>query len=231
MDISKLFRWTAKVILKDLDGMPLRDANGEPVWVYIRIVGDNDLDTIRKYALKESRKARKAFTEDIDYYLPDLGSLKKEELISLILLGEMTEIYKQAERDTEINYPSAKDSLTLEQEEELSEKLETYFDRLHEAVLKNTNKLLEERRQHYNLRELEFLLPLAQKRYIDKMAEVEMSRAHNDGILRYAIFKDEEFSIPAFTSFEEAANASAHLKGQLIEAYTKLSLKDTELKK
>jgi hypothetical protein len=230
MEISNLFKWNTVHFVEDENGDKIRE-DGEPVKVFVRIVGDNDLSSARHYAIKKARKLRKEYKENAEDYIPDLDELSKEELVSIIILGEMSEIYKQAERDTEIKFPKKPDGLTLQDEERYQKERDDYFDNLQEAILNKSEEYIENRKKYYNTLSKENLKSHTTNAYINKMVENEMSKIYNDAILYYACFVDDKFEKKVFDSIEDVINASSILKSQLQNTYNKLSIKDTELKK
>lgn len=231
MDISKLFLWTTHHIITDQYGKAMKGRDGEPVVVYLRIIGDNDLEASRKYALRKSSMLRRKYRADTDQVLPDLSMVSRDELISLILLNETSTLYKQAERDTTLEYPYLEDDFSLEAEEKYAEARETYFERLNEKIKEKTTELVEQQKRYYQQFDDDRLLDIAVKKYIDQIIEAEMLHHYNDAILYYTVFKDEECTEKVFASIEDAGNASSVLKEQLVTAYSKLTLNDVNLKK
>lgn len=229
MDISKLFKWEGVHIIKDAQGHYITGEDGEPLKVYLRVAGDADLDKARRYALTESKKLRDS--GEIRPLIPDLSVLTDEELISFIVLNRASEIYKQAEREVEIKYPKDIEAPTLEQEETYLHEVETYFDRLHEAVIKRTNELTEAEKKALQSLTRERLLFLAIAAAENRIIEEYMLKAFNEALLHYVCFVDASFSEPVFKDIGSARNAAPFLKEQLINAYNILNLKDTELKK
>lgn len=229
MEISKLFKWEGVHILCDPNGNYIRDESGEPLKVYLRIAGDNDLDQIKRYALATSKKFRES--GEAAALIPDLSGLSQEELLSFIVFNHVTELYKQAEREVELKYPHLPEMATLEEEEKYTEEIDSYYDRLHTATIEYANKLLEAERQALKSLPREELLSLAQRTAVDKLVEEYMLKAFNEALLYYTTFVDAEFKVPVFKDIENARNAAPFLKEQLINAYNILNLKDTELKK
>lgn len=229
MDISKLFKWEGAHILRDAQGHYIVGEDGEPLKVYIRVAGDADLDRIKRYALTESRRLRDS--GEVRALVPDLSDLTVEELVSFIVLNRATEIYKQAEREVEIKYPKEIETPNLAQEETYLEEVDTYFDRLHEAVIKRTTTLAEEEKTSLRGLSKERLLLLATAAAENRMLEEYMLKAFNEGLLHYVCFVDPEFTELVFKDIAAARNAAPFLKEQLINAYNILNLRDTDLKK
>ena len=231
MDISKLFKWKTAYTIIGLDGEPVLDEAGEKITVYIRVIGDNDLDEAKKYALRESRKLRTRYRLNPEDVLPDMDDLLPSELASLIVLNEASYLYKQAERNTVIPYPHSMDTLHIEDEEEFLAKLDTYFEDLVVAIDEKAQKLFLEKKEYYEAMPIENLLKRAKNTYIDKIVETEIIKFYNDAILYFAVYDDEECTEKVFTDYDSVSNSSKILKDLLYSEYSKLVLTDIELKK
>lgn len=229
MDISRLFKWQGVHIIKDAQGHYILGEDNEPLKVYIRVAGDADLDEIRRYALKESKKLRDS--GELAAMIPSMDDMEVEELCTFIVLNQATEIYKEAEREVEIKFPRELSAPTLEEEEKRSEEVDTYFDKLHEAVLERTNALVAERKTALRNHSKEKLLQLCKNASVNRIAEDYMLKAFNEGLLYYTCFIDDTFTEKIFPTIDSARNAAPFLKEQLISAYNILNLRDIDLKK
>lgn len=231
MDISKLFLWKKEYVIKDAKGDPVRDSEDNPVIVYIRIIGDNDSDQAKKYTLRQSKKLRTRYRAEKEEIIPDLTDLTLDELASLQVLNEASVLYKQAERNTEIKYPKITDSPHLEDQENYSEEIDSYFDRLISAIDLKAKELIETQKQYYLSLDKQELTIKVENSYINKIIEDEMAGIYTDAIMYYAVYTDQEYTQRAFDSIEDVRNASSILKEQLYAEYSNLSIRDLELKK
>ena len=231
MDISKLFLWKKEIVIKDKEGNPVRDEEDNPIILYMRIIGDNDSDCAKKFALRESKKIRTKYRKNKEEVLPDLISLTHDELASLQILNEASTIYKQAERETEIDYPNTSDSLYLEDQEKYSELIETYFDRLVTAIDLHAKELLEKQKAYYLSLSKEDLLLKVETSYISKIVEDDMAKMYTDAIMYYAVYNDLECTERTFNSIYDVMNSSSIIKEQLYAEYSNLTIRDTDLKK
>lgn len=231
MDISKLFLWKKVCIINDQQGNPLRDTEGNPVIVYMRLIGDNDSDTAKKYTLRQSKKLRNKYRSNPDVVIPDLTGMTKDEIASLQVLNEASVLYKQAERETEIPYPKETTSLYLEDQEKYAEEIENYFDKLIEAIDARASELITAQKTYYLTLTKEELMTKVDISYINKIIEDEMAKIYTDAILHFTVFEDAEYTIKVFKSIPDAQNASEVLKEQLYAAYSNLTIKDLQLKK
>jgi hypothetical protein len=231
MELDNLFKWKDSYVVKDPEGNPIRGADGDPLVVYLRIIGDNDATSARRYSLKYSAKLRKEYEKEIAEIIPDLEVLSTDELASMLVINEVNEIYKQAERETRIKYPVEPQDLSLKEDERYNEETDTYFDRLQSAVVEQAQKITEERRQYYQSMDRQRLIHIVKQSYLNKILEAEAQKAYEDAILYYCCFDDAEYEEKSFSSIDAAANATSFLKEQLISAYNKLTLQDKELKK
>ena len=231
MDISKLFKWKIAYVIKGDDKKPFLDPDGNTVTVYLRVIGDNDLDRAKKYALRQSRKLRADYRQDPQQVLPDFYEYSNDQLATLIVMNEATDVYKQAEKDSEVKYPHQTESVSLEDAEEYEAQMSEYFDLLLEKIEENAKAALEVRYEHYRKMDTSVLTEKAQYTYINKIVEGDMAKIYNDAILFYSVYTDEECTEKAFSSVEDVRNSAQFLKEQLYREYTKLVLKDTDLKK
>ncbi len=230
MSFEQLFRWWDVCLIKNFDGQPLFK-DGEPLRVYVRILGDNDIDIARKHALKISRKNRIEYEKDPSVVIPDLSELDVAQLANLIVLNESTEIYKQVERDVELKYPADKRTPSLAEEELHLEEVDSYYERLQTEVMRQAGIALEARVKEYLNYSHERLLRIAQQSYLNKIVEEDMYRAYNDAVLYFACYEDKDFTVKVFSDMESAGNAATPFKKQLLDFYNTLIIKDTELKK
>ena len=231
MDISKLFKWKKEYTLVDSQGNPVVDEDDKEITVYIRVIGDNDLDEAKKFALRESRKLRNKYRASPEEILPDMDELTSTELATLVTLNEASFLYKQAERETTLPYPNSTNSLHIEDEEIYLEKLDSYFEDLIIAVDERAQKLFIETKAKYESMPIDRLRTRARNTYIDKIVEAEIVKFYNDAILFYAIYEDEACEKRVFSDIDDVRNTSRLLKEQLYTEYSKLVLTDLELKK
>ena len=231
MDISQLFKWKTEYTLVGSNKEELTNEVGEPLKVYLRIIGDNDLDLAKRYALKESKRLREQYRKESGEILPDFDEFTQEELAALLVMNEASMIYKQAERDTEVKYPTSTESLFLEDEENYSDKAARYFDELVLKIDENAQKILDDRKNYYVTLSKDALLKKVIRSYIDKIVESDMIKIYNDAILAFAVYEDPIYTKKIFANIDEARNASQFLKEQLYSEYSKLVISDTDLKK
>jgi len=83
VDLSKLFTWSKEV--------PIYDTKGELMTrVFIRTIGDADINKARVFALRESSKLRKALrnkgTDEYEAFIGGLDLQNKETLSKSIIL-------------------------------------------------------------------------------------------------------------------------------------------------
>ena len=231
MDIANLFKWSTVCFIKDETGRIIKDENGEPIKVYIRVIGDNDLDECNRYSFKVSKSLRKDYESRIDELIPDISELDREQLISLIVLNEADQIYKQANREVEVKYPKDPQDLTLSEEERFEEEKAAYFDKIQAATIDKINELIDAQKEYYRQYDEGKLVDIAKKTYLDRILYNELTKAYNDAIIYYSTYDDEKFSERTFKSIEDVKDAVPFLKNQLNNTYQQLHLKDLELKK
>jgi hypothetical protein len=231
MDISKLFKWKKEYTIVGVNGEPLLNSEGEEIRVYLRVIGDNDLDRARKYALQQTRKLRASYQKDSAQILPDFDEFSVEALATLIVLNEASTIYKEAERETTIKFPTNKDTFDIEDAENYVKERDEYFENLVVKVDEEAQKLLNQRMEYYKNLSHEDLKSRAEKSYINKIIEGDLSKLSNDAILYFSVYEDEECTKKIFESIDDVRSAAPMLKEQLYTEYSKLVLTDLDLKK
>jgi hypothetical protein len=225
--LTKLFRWTRKLDIKDGD-----KTVGT---VYIKLVGDAAYQEARVIALRYSKELRaKLRNPESDEYIAnflDLDAMEKSELITGITMGEIGD-YRDEALITLKNPvpPELVDNPTLEQQEEhekaLSDIQETRVKELTAAMEKRS----EERRVELEKVEMVELRKLYKTSIINIRTSDEFSRAFRDYQVYKGTFTDAAFKSPAFASFAEYNECSPQLKGQLLTAYTSLEISGEDLK-
>src|SRR5688572_17792334 len=104
VDINKLFIWGKKY--------DIVNAQGEVVYeVYMRLLGDADLNRTRVHALRKSQELRKKLrdvnSDERLLYVREKDELSKDELIYNVIALSMRDINNRAVREVKIPRPKA----------------------------------------------------------------------------------------------------------------------------
>ena len=99
MDLNQLFKWKGELVIKDKNGEPVV-VGKRTLILYQRVLGDADLTTVRKKALKASRKLRRELLDsDSDAHLamiPEYETMDDNILRNAVILSEALEIRRVA---------------------------------------------------------------------------------------------------------------------------------------
>lgn len=226
--IQKLFTWKAPLELKNSDGEVIQT-------VYQRLIGDSDLYRARTIALRFSREMRRALrnTESDEYfaYIDIFNDYTKEEVVTLTLFDELTEIRANVEKDFYFPEPEALESdATTEEQEEHQEQQDTYEDRRAEALDAKIKEALETRQQQLDSLNEGDLRELFIDNKINALCEQELRLKFLSMCVYLGTYLDEKYTYHLFNSFEEFLNSPDTLKAQLVDGYNNLEVSSISLK-
>jgi len=241
LKIVDLLRWKKSIILKDESDKILLDEKGNPVTIYMRVVGDQDLQDAFKLARVRSAEKRKTLRDETSLeYLDQVAPIKeasREDCMELILTARtqtfQSEAYANVERPDAVTIEEIAadpDAVSLEEQEQLdaaNEKVDKeYVDAIQTYI---------ETRQ----KETEVELESISLENIRGIAELEVSNITSlalflQEVLDYKIIKacytNKALTEKAFDSVEEYRSANSHIKAQISEAYMRLEIGADEIK-
>lgn len=230
VDISVLFNWGNEFKVYTLDG--------KEIVVYIRLIGDADLNQARVYALRESTKLRKKLknknSPEREAFIADVSMVDKEILVDLLLAISLRDITTKALRQVneEITIPQEPASdATLEEQEQYQEKVDNWPQRKSDLLTEKMASLSDaERKRLSKVAKLE-LYKEYEALMINRTCENTMNDAFKNATLFYATFKDPEYKQKLFPSIEDVANLPGPMRQQFIDHYDSLDLDMSDLKK
>jgi len=228
IDLSKLFTWGRE--------FELLGRNSESLGkVYIRLVGDADLNRARIYALRKSRELRdKLNTPGSDErlaYIPEINSEDRDILIETLISFSLRELTGKVVSDTKVPLPKElKSNATLEQQEKHQKEVDDYPVKRDKEVRKNLEKEISTLRSDLNKKSTEVLLKEYEKLVINQYCENEMLFRFKDACIVFGAYKDEDYTERLFDSLEVYDNALTEIKTQLSTFYTSLDINMDELK-
>lgn len=224
--IDKLFGWKGEFNIKDSD-----------IKVYMRVIGDADINRSRVFALRESAKLRRLLHDkNSDEYLALLSSAEyytREELQNVITSLYIRDFAQDAVSELIFDLPPEPGSdATLEQQEEYQKQVDEFpikrSEKIREFVTENLEKktiTLEGKPQEELLNRV--YLPMA----IDTLCETRMMESFRDMCVYLGTYKDPNYKIHFFTDLEEYLSIKTTIKLDLREKYNSLELGIDELKK
>lgn len=230
VNVRRLFHWHGSTKLQDAYGKEIDT-------VYVRLVGDVELNKARTFAIRKSAEMRKLLrSEDSDERIAFISSIdmvdSKEELVLVLQTLKIKDLSMEAAKEVKIPQPKEpKSDATLEEIEKWQKEVDAYPEVREKAV---QNALLKKTMQYKesieNLDETT-LRKEYEKLMIDYLCEQEMVDRFKEYCVFTGCFTDEEYKTHYFTSFEEFDNLPTEMKKQLIDYYNSLELNVDELKK
>lgn len=230
VDITQLFKWNKPVEIVD-------NFTQTKITVYVRLVGDADMNRARTYGYRQAAVLRKSLrTENSDERIAFLAELEafqnREILANAIVLLRMNDIYQEAVSMTQVPEPKEpRANASQEELEDYQTAVDNYPNVFSEAVNVNIGKVKDRQLAELQTENEERLHKLYEKEVIDRLCQEEMIRSYYDMCVYMGTFKDPEFTERVFSSLEEFLNMHTHTIKLLREAYQGLELGTDILKK
>lgn len=229
VDISKLFQWGQKFNLKDRFGKEVLD-------VYVRLIGDAELNRSRVYALRSSAQLRlKLKDENSDErvaYIPHPSTMTKDELINALVLFHNKALTLKAFADIKANLPVEPDSdASLEEREKYQEAVDNFPIKREEEIREFVQKEIDVEKERLSKIKVEKLYSEYEKFLIDQVCEGHMIDKFREACAFYGTYKDEEYKERLLDSMEDFENIPTEIKNQLIQFYLVLEIGGEDLKK
>lgn len=230
VNIEKLFGWKGSFDLKDEDGQIITK-------VYMRLLGDSDINRTRVYALRESANFRKLLkNKESDEFIALLSSAEffsLEQLIDTIAAVKIREFAQEAVNELIMVVPNEpSDGASLEELERYQEEIDNYpkerakqLKDMIDQKIENFKKTLQNK-SFNELLEKEYY-PLA----TNTLCETKMIDAFKDMCVFLGTYKNSECTIRFFKNVEEFNNLQSNIKSQLKDFYLSLEIGTEELKK
>jgi len=226
--ISPLFTWGKEFeLVKD----------GEVISkVYMRLVGDADLNRARVYALRRSSVKRKNLrdrsSDENLAFIQEEGILDRERLIALCVLFTSKEITQKALKEVSVSFPKEpKSDASLEAFEKFQKQVDDFPDKRDKEYRKFINKeiaVLETRLATKSDHEL-YLLYI--ELITNELCEEEMLNSFREMCTYCGSFSDTEYKTRFFSSIEDFLNLDSAIKQDFMDAYQSLEIPTEELKK
>lgn len=228
VDISRLFYYQDKFELK------LKDDKTLPV--YMRVIGDAELNQARVFALRESASLRKKLrTENSDEalaYLPDLDTIDKDDLVKVILASSYNDIIREANNEVKFNLPTEpKSTASLEEQEEYQEQVDNFDAEYNKLLMSKIEELVKVEEERLQKLSIEQLRKEAINKVINQLCELRMVERFQAMCTYFGTYKDPNYKERMFKSFDQFDNLPKSIKEQLTKFYNQLELDEVTLKK
>lgn len=226
VDISKLFHWGDKFELSDKYGNPV-------LTVHMRLVGDAELNRSRVFAIRKSAELRKKLKDiNSEEYMAFIQDVEDDGLIDLILMFKVREFTQQASRMIKPKLPKEpKSDADLEDLERYQEEVDTYADRRFKEIAEEVERMSNDARKLLEKESVEWLRKEYKRLLINEFCEQEMVQRFKESCAFYGTFKDADYKVRLFESFEQFDNLPSEIKTQLLDNYSMLEINIDSLKK
>lgn len=229
VDISRLFIWGKKYDIIGAD-------DKVEATIYMRLLGDADLNRTRVYALRKSQELRKKLrdmnSEERLLYIKDKEEMDKDELVSNVIAFSMRDINNRAYKEVRIPRPKQpKSDAGLEKMEKYQQEIDEYPEKLKKALEKFMKDEVEKLKKALDSRNEDELYKMYVRTITDEYCEQEAFRAYKEMETYLGCYLDPDYTERAWESFEKYENLMPEYKEQIKAAYETLELKMDELKK
>lgn len=229
VDISRLFKW-GKVY-------DILNSEGETeALVFMKLLGDADVNRARVHALRKSAELRKELSDtnsDLRWAtIRQIDVLSEEDLINYVLVFSMRDITNRALKEVNIPLPKPpKSNAKLSTLEKYQREIDEYPAKKAEAVNKIIQREVNQLKKYLQTEPKETLYKQYVNTLIDEFCEREALKAYADMECYLGCYRDDEYQERFFSSFEEFDNLEERQKDEFKAAYSKLGIGMEDLKK
>jgi len=225
VSLAKLFNWGDKFSITDKYGNFITD-------VYIRLVGDAELNQARVKAIRASREMReKLKTEGTDermVFMPDFDLMEDKEIV----LQRIREFVQEANKAVDLPLPAEPNSeASLEKQEQYQKDVDEYPTKRQEVVNAYIMGRAREATETLGRENRAYLIKECEKQVIMARCEEEMVKKFSEWCSYFGTFADEGFKTRYFREFEDFLTIPAEVQSQFVSAYQSLDINVVELKK
>jgi len=227
VDIAPLFAWS-----KEFEVV----SEGKTVPVFMRILGDADLNRARVASLRKSAELRRNL-KDINSderlaFIKDIDDLTVEQLVAVIAVFSMKDISEKAQSKLKIKPPKQpRSDAKTAVHEKFQEAVDTYPKRRQDELRSLLENEVEVLKNTLEQEPKEVLYNKYITLMIDEMCEQELLREFKSQCAYYGSFKDSSLNERLFSSYEEFSNLPSALKQEFVVEYSKMELQSEDLKK
>lgn len=227
VEIDRLFNWSKEFELTIGD---------KTVPVFMRLVGDADINRARVQALRKSAELRKKLRDsdsDERYaFIKDINEFDIENLISLIIVFSMRDLSERASSKLKIRVPKQpRSEAKTEKHEKYQQEIDSYPERRQTELKSLLEKEVELMKKSLEKESKEELYKRYVNTIIDELCEQELLSSFRSWCCYLGTYKNEELTEKLFSSYEEFSNLHSDLKAQFLTEYSTLELYGDDLKK
>ena len=229
INIAQLFSWSKESAIADGRGNILAK-------LWIRLVGDADLNRARVFALRKSAELRAKLKDPASdehmAFIQDVAVVEKEILVDSIVGLGLRDITRNAYKEVSVTIPKEPDAdAPLEKQEKYQKEVDDYPKKREDAIRKYLRKAVDKATKE----NMELTNEELQKKYnllmINELCEQESFKKFKEICVYFSIYRDKNFKNRLFSSFDEFDNLTPEIKEKLMNEYTSLELDTDTLKK
>ena len=229
VNISQLFSWSKESAIADSHGNILTK-------IWIRLVGDADLNRARVFALRKSAELRAKLkdknSDESMAFIQDLDIVDKSKIVDVVVGLSLRDFSREAYREVDIPIPVEPDSdASLEKQEKFQKEIDAYPKKREDAIRKYLKKKVDKLTEEYNNLSNEELQKKYESLMINELCEQESFKKFKEMSVYFSIYKDKNFKTRLFKDFDEFDNLAPEIKNKIINEYTSLELDTDTLKK
>ena len=229
VNINKLFVWGTEYEITDGSDEVLAK-------VFMRILGDADVNKARVYALRRSFELRKKLkdpnSEERLIYIREMDELEEIDLVNYIVAFSMREIANTSHKEVKVKRPTQpKADASLEKMEKFQKEVDDYSGKLRDAINKYMKDQVDILKKSLEGTTKEALYKRYEKLLVEEFCEQEALNAYKEMELYLGCYQDSDYKIKFFESFEQYENLDSQVKKDFRAAYDKLDVRMDELKK
>jgi len=228
VDIERLFSWSKETIITGLKGKDIK--------VYLRLLGDADLNRARVMALRRSAEFRKALKDPDSNeriaFIPYKEELSKDILVESIVALSLRDLTQQSLREVVVKPPKDPDSdASTEELEQFQKEVDEWPKKRESIVREKIDVLANKRREELRTQTEDILYDTYLSQLIKELCEQELSKRFKEYCLFFGTYADKKFTQRFFESFDTFDNLPTEVKDRLIMEYSFLEVESEDLKK
>ena len=228
VNVDRLFAWSRESSIIGKDGKEMK--------IFLRLLGDADINRARVLSLRKSAELRKALkTENSDErlaYIPSRDELNKDILQSSVVALTMRELTQQVIRDIVVKRPKDPSSdATTEELEKYQKEVDEYPAKRDVAIRAELEKLVNRRKDELEKESEDNLYGMYLSALIKELCEQELLKRFKEYCVFFGTYTDKKLTKRLFTDFNEFDNIPSGLKEKLITEYSLIEIESEELKK
>jgi hypothetical protein len=242
LKIADLLKWKRSIILLDQEGNPVLDDKNKPITVFLRVIGDDDLEKSHRAARLKSATIRKDLLDESSLLYMDrvapISEASRQDCIDILVQYRTSNLEAEARANVERpDEPTLEevaidpDAASLEEQEKLDKAIEKQNKEYAEAIKDYIDTRAAVIRAEVEAMSDEDLHTLAKVEISGVMALSEFfTELMNQKIFR-GTFVDDKCKERAFETIEEVKDASPVIRQQLFDAYLELEFEPDKIKK